>query len=65
LRGLGLTGLYLLDTIPAAFRQNTVILFLRTHPLAQGTAHPRDAFPAPSTQPQFASPRSPREQRSK
>jgi len=65
LRGLGLTGLYLLDTIPAAFRQSTVILFLRTHPLAQGTAHPRDAFPAPSTQPQFASPRSPREQRSK
>ena len=39
----------------------TVILFLRTHPFAEGTPHPKSAFPAPSTQPRFASPRSSRE----
>ena len=40
----------------------TFILFLRTHPFARGTPHPIFAFPAPKTQPQFASPMSPREQ---
>src|ERR1019366_2717158 len=60
----------LVVTAPSAYLKSftpllTVILFLRTHPLAEGTAHPRPAFPAPSTQPQFAFPRSPREQRSK
>jgi hypothetical protein len=40
----------------AAFRLFTIILVLRTHPLAEGTGHPRPAFPAPSTQPRFAFP---------
>src|ERR1039458_9092632 len=47
------------------YQTNTVIPSLRTHPLALGTAHPRVAFPAPSTQPRFASPKLHREQRSK
>ncbi len=42
--------------------QSTVILpFLRIHRFAEGTAYPRPAFPAPSTQPQFASRMSPPE----
>ncbi len=39
----------------------SVILFLRIHPVAQEKAHPRPAFPAPSTQLRSPSPRSSRE----